>query len=108
MLSCHKNVITLTRGDTAILRLDIIDEKGIPYEIQNGDVVIFTLKRNVMERDVVFQKTMVNGKITINPKDTSSLEYGSYFYDVELTKENGFVATVIPPSKLIIAEEVTW
>lgn len=108
MLNCQNNTITMTRGDTAVLKLDIIDEQGIPYVPTNSDVVLFTLKRNVMEKDVIFQKSMVDGKIIIHPQDTAHLDYGSYFYDVELTKENGFVATVIPPHRLIIAEEVTW
>ena len=108
MLNCQNNIITLTRGDTAVLKLDIIDEQGIPYDVTDSDVVLFTLKRNVMEKDVIFQKSMVDGKIIIHPQDTSHLEYGQYVYDVELTKEDGFVATVIPPHRLVIAEEVTW
>ena len=108
MLNCQNNTITLTRGDTAVLRLDITDDKGNPYKLTDSDVVIFTLKRSVMERDVIFQKSMVDGKIVIQPQDTANLEYGQYFYDVELTKEDGFVATVIPPHRFIVAEEVTW
>lgn len=108
MLNCQNNTITLTRGDTAVLKLDIIDEQGIPYDVTDSDVVIFTLKRSVLDKAVVFQKSMVDGKITIQPQDTANLEYGQYFYDVELTKEDGFVATVIPPHRFVIAEEVTW
>lgn len=108
MLTCQNNTIVLTRGDTAILKLNIVDEKGTPYKLTDGDVVIFTLKRSVRERDVIFQKSMVDEKITIQPQDTANLEYGQYFYDVELTKEDGFVATVIPPHRFIVAEEVTW
>ena len=108
MLNCQNNTIFLTRGDSAVLGLDIINEQGIPYVPTDGDVVLFTLKRNVMEKDVIFQKSMVDGKIIIHPQDTSHLEYGQYVYDVELTKENGFVATVIPPSRFVVAEEVTW
>lgn len=108
MLNCQNNTIFLTRGDSAVLRLDIINEQGIPYVPTDGDVVLFTLKRNVMEKDVIFQKSMVGGKIIIHPQDTSHLEYRQYVYDVELTKENGFVATVIPPSRFVVAEEVTW
>lgn len=108
MLNCQNNTITLTRGDTAVLKLDIIDEQGIPYDVTDSDVVIFTLKRSVLDKAVVFQKSMVDGKITIQPQDTANLEYGQYFYNVELTKEDGFVATVIPPHRFVIAEEVTW
>lgn len=108
MLNCQNNTITLTRGDTAVLKLDITDDKGNPYKLTDGDVVIFTLKKSVMERDVIFQKSMVDGKIIIQPQDTAGLEYGQYFYDVELTKDDGFVATVIPPHRLVISEEVTW
>lgn len=108
MLNCQNNVITMTRGDTAVLRLDITDDKGNPYKLTDSDVVLLTLKRSVLDKSVIFQKSMVDGKIIIQPQDTASLEYGQYFYDVELTKEDGFVATVIPPHRFIVAEEVTW
>ena len=108
MLNCQNNVITMTRGDTAVLRLDITDDKGNPYKLTDSDVVLLTLKRSVLDKSVIFQKSMVDGKIVIQPQDTANLEYGQYFYDVELTKEDGFVATVIPPHRFIIAEEVTW
>lgn len=108
MLNCQNNTITMTRGDTAVLKLDIIDEQGMPYVPTDGDVVLFTLKRSVLDKSVVFQKSMVDGKITIHPQDTASLDYGQYVYDVELTQGSGFVATVIPPSRFVVAEEVTW
>ena len=108
MLTCQNNTITMTRGDTAVLKLDIIDEQGIPYDVTDSDVVLFTLKRSVLDKAVVFQKSMADGKIIIHPQDTASLDYGQYVYDVELTQGSGFVATVIPPSRFVVAEEVTW
>ena len=50
----------------------------------------------------------MDGKIKINPEETSSLEYGTYFYDVQLRKGDGTVATVITPSPFILSEEVTF
>lgn len=108
MLKCVHNQITLTRGDSAILEVSITDETGTPYVLGPDDVILFTLKRATSTRDVLFQKRLIDGAIRLSPQDTSRLEYGQYYYDVELTKADGFVATVIPPSLFTVAEEVTW
>ena len=46
--------------------------------------------------------------ININPEDTNDLSYVSYVYDIQLTKQDGTVKTIILPSKLTITGEVTY
>ena len=46
--------------------------------------------------------------ITIHPQDTNHLRFTSYVYDIQLTKENGSVKTIITPSHLTITGEVTY
>lgn len=108
MLTCVNNNISITRGDSAIFALKIEKADGEPYKIGEGDTVIFTVKKSTFDKDIITQKTVVNGVITINPDDTKSLEYGTYYYDVELTRADGFVSTVISPHKFIVEQEVTY
>lgn len=108
MLTCVNNNISITRGDSAIFALAVKKADGEPYEISEGDTVIFTVKKSTYDKEIITQKTVVNGVITINPDDTKNLEYGTYYYDVELTQADGFVSTVISPHKFIVEQEVTY
>lgn len=108
MLKCEGNTIHLTRGDSAVLLLKIRKDDESEYELQAGDSVLFTVKKSVYDPDVIIQKRLTGGAIKLNPDDTKNLQYGTYYYDVELTQSDGFVATVIGPQKLIIEPEVTY
>lgn len=108
MLTCEGNTIHLTRGDSAVLLLKIRKNDESEYELQAGDSVLFTVKNSVYDTSVIIQKKLINGVIKLNPDDTKNLQYGTYYYDVELTQTDGFVATVISPQKLIIEPEVTY
>lgn len=108
MLTCDGNTIHLTRGDSAVLLLKIRKNDDTEYELQAGDSVLFTVKNSVYDTSVIIQKKLINGVIKLNPDDTKNLQYGTYYYDVELTQTDGFVATVISPQKLIIEPEVTY
>lgn len=56
----------------------------------------------------MLQKRALDGKITIKATETASLPYGTYYYDVQLTRDDGFVCTVITPKTLKLCEEVTF
>ena len=98
--------ITLTRGDFCSFHVDILDASGNDYELQEGDVVYFTVKQSTKSEQVLIQKTGVD--IEIEPEDTQNLQYGSYVYDVQLTYANGRNDTFIGPADFVITEEVTW
>lgn len=89
MLKVVNNAIYLTRGDTAILQLSIKQDDGSDYAISDTDNVLFTIKKSTKEKTVILQKSVMDGKIKINPEETSSLEYGTYLYDVQLRKGDG-------------------
>ena len=108
MLTCDGNTIHLTRGDSAVLLLTIRKDDESEYELQAGDSVLFTVKNSVYDTAIIVQKKLADGVIKLNPDDTKNLQYGTYYYDVELTQSDGFVATVIGPQKLIIEPEVTY
>jgi hypothetical protein len=44
--------------------------------------------------------------LVIYPEDTKELEFGSYVYDIQLTKANGDIDTFITASKFKITAEV--
>lgn len=108
MLTCVNNNISITRGDSAIFALTIKKADGKPYEIAEGDTIIFTVKKSTFDAKIIAQKKVVDGVVRLHPDDTKGLEYGTYYYDVELTQADGFVSTVISPHKFIVEQEVTY
>lgn len=108
MFKINGSTISITRGDTGVFSLDIKNAQGQAYDYSQ-DTVLFTVKKTVFDNTPLIQKTVVYGEnITILPSDTSSLPYGAYVYDVQLTTAGGVVDTIIVPSKFIVMEEVTW
>ncbi|MBO7734447.1 MAG: hypothetical protein J6S67_17915 [Methanobrevibacter sp.] len=105
----ENNNITLTRGDSASISVGLKNPDGSAYTLQTGDVLFFTVKYNCITEDIIIQKDIsTDAIINIIPSDTAALLYGEYFYDVQLTKANGEVNTVIPPRDFIVAKEVTF
>lgn len=103
------NNITLTRGDSASISVTLKNPDGTNYNLQSGDILLFTVKYNCITDNIIFQKDISsNATINILPSDTNELSYGTYYYDVQLTKANGAVNTVIPPRDFIIDKEVTF
>lgn len=105
------NSIEIVRGDSAEfdISLPIKDESGQvieEYELQPGDTLLFTVKKNTKTSDVIFQKS--GQTVQITPADTEELNYGKYVYDVQLTYESGFTDTVILPTEFRVLEEVTF
>ena len=45
MISVNGKTVTMTRGDTCVLSIGIMDTNGTPYVPVEGDTVKFTLKR---------------------------------------------------------------
>lgn len=100
--------ITLTRGDTFRAKISMTYPDGSNYTPASTDIIRFAMKKTVKDKKPLVLKeipydTMV---LVIDPDDTKALDFGNYIYDVELTKENGFVSTFITNSKLVLTEEV--
>lgn len=105
--------ITMTRGDTERIKIDIYNQAdGTMYTPDPRDSLRFAVKKNYEDDEVlVFIDIPVDTMIlTIRPEDTKFLDYGAskgrYKYDVQLTTADGDIHTVIPRSDLIILEEV--
>ena len=103
----YTNKITLTRGDSAEIAVSLTDNLDIPYEMQEGDTLTLSVKRQIGDEEYLLQKTIDTDTFKLEPDDTNSLLFGRYIYDIELTTNSGKVHTVIPLSTFVIAEEVT-
>ena len=100
------NNIKLTRGDTAIITLSV-KKNGSSYDYSE-DLTQFTVKRNTVTSEIVFQKTFTDSSIVINPSDTKDLYYSDLKFDVQLITPENEVYTVIGPADFIITEEVNF
>lgn len=105
-----KTSITLTRGDTFKAQISITDKDGNPYEMQEGDVVRFAMKKDYSDPDtqVLINKVVPSDTLilTLEPEDTKELPFGTYVYDIQLTTAAGEVDTFITKASLTLTEEV--
>lgn len=108
MYKVENDNVYITRGDSAVLNLSI---EG--YTAQEGDTLTFSVKKNCNDAQPVIQKSIDTTEmtITIDHEDTANLEFGDYFYDVQLRRDNGEKVTyhtVIIPHQFAVGAEVTW
>ena len=99
---------TLTRGDTFMAQVSITDSNVDPYVPSEGDSVRFAMKAKYTDEDTLLVKDIPIDtlKLVLDPEDTKDLAFGTYVYDVQLTKASGEVDTFITTSKIKITEEV--
>lgn len=115
MHKINGNNITLTRGDTLIVKIDLM-RNGQAYTPQAGDVIRFALKHNRLKQDgsdyadtnplvniTIPNDTMI---LEITPNATKQLAFGSYVYDIEITFADGKIDTFIAEANFTIAPEV--
>nr|DAG49968.1 MAG TPA: hypothetical protein [Bacteriophage sp.] len=108
MFKVKNNNITITRGDTGVFRVAVTDEAGAPYKLQDGDKIVMTVKTSTTDKAALISVDVVDGVAKITPAMTSDLEYGTYYYDCQLTTAAGDVVTFITPHLFTVAEEVTF
>lgn len=96
--------ITLTRGDTFPCSVSILNPDGTPYEMQSGDTVRFMLSEQA-GGPTILSKTLVGGAFQLGPADTNQLDFGTYFFDVQMTFADGTVDTFIAEGQLTLADE---
>lgn len=98
MLRIVDNSITLTRGDSAYINIVPLTPSGDVYELESTDRIYFTLRRSPKKDNnsnpPLIEKTFWENAIKIDPKDTQFLNYGKYYYDVELIFKNGDISTL--------------
>ena len=109
MLSIDSNNnITLTRGDTLTLTVELTKD-GEPYTPEQGDVIRFALAKGY-ETEIGYElyvsEVIPNDTLTFTLTSTQTqLAYRTYNYDVQVTHSDGCVDTFIS-AKLTITGEV--
>lgn len=96
--------IALTRGDTFPCEVRAYNPDGSEYVMQPGDSVRFMLSREA-GGPTILSKQVVDGKFQLDPDDTNQLDFGSYFFDVQMTYANGAVDTFITEGRFTITDE---
>lgn len=105
----NDNKITLTKGDSMTLTVEPM-MAGEAYEPEEGDVFRFAMAKGYKGEagySLKVSKTIPNSSLTftVTAEETSSLAYGVYNYDVEVTHTDGTVDTFIS-SQITITGEV--
>lgn len=100
------------RGDTEAVNVNVRDNSGVSVPFVEGDIVYFTVKKSIHDETKIFQKVITqfidgSAHIEISPADTKLSKPGVYYYDIQLSKADGSVKTIVPPSKFEILGEVT-
>lgn len=108
------DTITMPRGDLRGVNFNVYDASGAEVS-KPFTQVTFTVKNSPNSRKIVVQKKLTDGTIkrngntysfTIQPEDTDYLEYGAYYYDIELIRGDALHQTFV--GKLILTEEITF
>lgn len=102
------NNITLTRGDTLTLTVELTKD-GEPYTPEQGDVIRFALAKGYETEfgyELLITEVIPNDTLTFTLSSTQTqLEYRAYNYDIQVTHSDGCVDTFIS-AKLTITGEV--
>lgn len=111
MLKISDTKIYLTRGDSAYITLQIINN-GKPYTLHEGDIISCQVRNRPNDGDLLFkgQIDIVRDEIVwhIRPEDTKHAEVGTYYYDAQVETANGDVFTFITSSVFKLTDEVTF
>ena len=102
-----KNMILMTRADTLITTISILDADGNPYEPAPTDQLRFALKKNYSDKKVLIYKEIPidTMELRLDSEDTKSLEQQeTYFYDIQLTYGDNIVSTIISGRLRLLAE----
>ena len=105
--------ISMIRGDSESLTIRLYDESGDQVDFEFGDTVYFTVRNALGDSETIMQKVIIgflDGEaiIEIEPSDTSDLYFKTYVYDIQWTKSDGQVKTIVPASDFKILAEVTY
>ena len=105
--------ISMIRGDTEAIKVLCTDAQGVSVPLEDGDTLYFTVKSYVGAEEKEMQKVITEfpdgiAYINISPDDTKFMNVGIRYYDIQLTRADGTVKTIIPPSMFTIKGDVTY
>ena len=102
-----KRRITMTRGDTG-RELITLKMDGEVYDMQEGDKIQFGIKAGYGDTECLIRKEYTENPFILNiePEDTKSLDFGTYYWDMQFVSANGYVRTFADKRRLNLNEEV--
>lgn len=104
----NKNRITLTKGDSAKLKLKLYDAQNKVITLKDGETALLTIKQDINSSKIALQLALdEEQQFTFKPDDTATLDCGGYCYDIQVTLSDGGVYTVLPPSQFVLIKGVT-
>ena len=110
MVNINGTTITITKGDTLDLLIEILLPDGSIYPVQAGDVIRFALKQKYTDREPLLVKevphTSMNLRLEAAETKLLAADGVPYVYDIQITMEDGTVDTFIDRARFIVTEEV--
>lgn len=108
MVKISGTTITMTRGDTLSVKVNIFNSDQTEYEVKDEDIIRFALKKKYKDPEPLIIKVLDHDTLLLqlDPEDTENLDYGDYVYDIEITMEDGTVDTFIAEATLTLTKEV--
>ena len=106
-MTLQETNITMTRGDTETLTVRCSE----PF--CEGDEVTMPVREDA-DSPVELQKTVTEfgadgeAVIVLDHEDTAALPFGTYRYDIQVTRATGAVRTLVKPAKFTLTEEITY
>jgi len=106
--SVKKTTINLTRGDTFHANIVMHDSEGNPYYPVEGETIRFAMKKDYSDAEplLVIDVPIETMELIISSEDTKNLPFGSYVWDMQITRVNGDIDTFITKASLVLTEEV--
>lgn len=103
--------IEIVRGTSKTLAVTVTDANNELYTLEDGEAVVFGVKRKPEDTERVILKTAESGEngvynIFLIPTDTDKLPYGKYLYDVGV-QSGGAYHNIIEPDVFVILPNVT-
>lgn len=107
--------IKMPRGDYRKVKFQIKDKSGELANIDFKEIYI-TFKESTSTKEMLFQKRLSKGDIVKNddgyyhfgimPEETDSLDYGTYYFDIQIENDDPLIKQTVT-GQLIITDEVT-
>ena len=107
-------MISIIKGTTNEFNLSIEDESGEQYTLKDGEKIIFGVKENAENSDYDIVKMLTSADVVdstyiikLTPADTSSLQFGRYYFDVGLQTAGGDYYMIVPCDEFYVCKAIT-
>lgn len=107
MYSMDGQNIYINRGDSGRFKLTLTNSDSTTYTPAATDTIVFTAyngNRTLFSTHIY----PADSYMTLQPKHTNNLAYGTYTYTVTVTQSGGSTFTVSSGYKFIVESEVTF